>query len=289
MIIPKQPFHFIFKKKTLPSQTKKQNQMQELHQDKPRYFEVQYLNSKESILPFLAEEFTTFDGKNILEIGSAEGGVLKAFVEKGSKCMGIELSENRTKLAFEFQKEEVEKGNINFIAKDIYDIDENGLGTKYDLVILKDVIEHIHDQKKFMKEVSKFLTPNGVIFFGFPSWRMPYGGHQQTAKSKFASKMPYYHILPKGMYKAILKISGESKEMIEGLLEVKETRISTKRFERLCHENNFEIKKRTKYFIAPIYKYKFGFTPRLLWKWVGAIPFFNDFFTFQSYYVIGKK
>ena len=263
--------------------------MQELHSNKPKYFEIQYLNSKESILPFLKDEFTNFTGKNILEIGSAEGGVLKAFIEEGSKCLGIELSEKRTKLAFEFQKEEVEKGNINFIAKDIYEINPEELGTKYDLVILKDVIEHIHDQKKFMKEVEKFLTEDGVIFFGFPSWRMPYGGHQQTAKSKLASKMPYYHILPKPIYKFILKMCGESKEMIEALLEVKETRISTKRFERLCKENNFVIKKRTKYFIAPIYKYKFGFTPRLLWKGIAVIPFFNDFFTFQSYYIIGKK
>ena len=83
--------------------------MQEIHTDKPRYFEIQYLNSKESILPFLKDSFTPEKGKRVLEIGSAEGGVLKAFVEEGCYCVGIELSENRTKLANEFQKEDVEK------------------------------------------------------------------------------------------------------------------------------------------------------------------------------------
>ena len=263
--------------------------MQEIHKDKPRYFEIQYLNSRESILPFVDDYFKPGDNNRVLEIGSAEGGVLKAFVEKGSHCVGIELSEERTKLANEFQKEEIVKGNLQFIAKDVYDIDENALGEKFDLVILKDVIEHIHDQKRFMKEVSKFLKPDGIIFFGFPAWRMPYGGHQQVAKSKLASKLPYYHILPMPIYKGMMKLFGESKETIEALVEVKETRISTARFEKLCKENNFNVTKRQKYFVAPIYEYKFGFKTKKLWKWVGAIPFFNDFFTLQSYYVITKK
>lgn len=263
--------------------------MQELHTDKPRYFEIQYLNSKESILPFVQDSFTPGKGKRVLEIGSAEGGVLKAFVELGCYCVGIELSHSRTELAKEYQKEELEKGNIEFIAKDIYDIDADGLGEKFDLVILKDVIEHIHDQKKFMKEVSKFLKPEGVIFFGFPAWKMPYGGHQQVADGKLASKLPYYHLLPMPLYKGVLKVLGENKEKIEGLVEVKETGISTARFERLCRENNFNIEKRQKYFIAPIYKYKFGMTPKTLSPIVGNIPWFNDFFTFQSYYVISQN
>lgn len=263
--------------------------MQEIHTDKLRYFEIQYLNSKESILPFLKDSFTPEKGKRVLEIGSAEGGVLKAFVEEGCYCVGIELSKNRTKLANEFQKEDVEKGNLKFIAKDIYDIDADGLGEKFDLVILKDVIEHIHDQKKFMKEVSKFLKPDGVIFFGFPAWRMPYGGHQQVAVGKLASKLPYYHILPMPVYKGMLKVMGEKKDKIEGLVEVKETRISTARFERLAKENDFKIEKKQKYFVAPIYKYKFGMNPKKLTPIVGGIPWLNDFFTFQSYYVISQN
>ncbi len=263
--------------------------MLEIHTDKPRYFEIQYLNSKESIVPFVEEYFTPQKGKRVLEIGSAEGGVLKAFVEKGCTCVGIELSESRTEMALEFQKDEIEKGNLSFISKDIYDIKADELGEKFDLVILKDVIEHIFDQKKFMKEVSNFLKPSGIIFFGFPSWRMPYGGHQQQARSKFASKMPFYHILPKPIYKGILNLCKEPVEIVDELMNVKETRISTARFESLCKENDFTILKNQKYFIAPIYQYKFGYTPRKLSPVIGAIPWFNDFLTFQSYYVISKN
>ena len=263
--------------------------MQAIHQDKPRYFEIQYLNSRDSILPFIKNYFEPQIGKRVLEIGSAEGGVLKAFVEKGCECVGVELSENRVKLAKEFQKEDVEKGNISFIAKNIFDIDENNLGGKFDLVILKDVIEHIHDQKKFMKEVSKFLNPNGMIFFGFPAWRMPFGGHQQIAKSKIASLLPFYHILPMPIYRGMLKLFGENENTVKDLVEIKDTRISTARFERLCKENNFSISLKKKYFVAPIYEYKFGFKTRNLSPLIANIPWFNDFFTTQSYYVISAK
>lgn len=262
--------------------------MAHLSHDKHQYFEIQYLNAKSSILPFIDQYYPDGFPIKVMEIGCAEGGVLKAFVEKGSKCLGVELSPPRVKLANEFQQEAVKKGKVSFISKDIHDFEiteEN----KFDLIILKDVIEHIHDQEAFMLKVGQFLNDNGHIFFGFPAWRMPYGGHQQICNSKIASKLPFYHILPKGIYKFMLKTLGESDRMIENLLEIKDTRISTARFEKLCRKNNFRIKKRLKYFVAPIYEYKFGYKPKKLWSLVGAIPWFNDFFTFQSYYVIGKK
>lgn len=263
--------------------------MTKLQHNKPKYFEIQYLNSKSSIIPFLKGIYEPKAGDKIMEIGSAEGGVLKAFTDLGCICTGIELSPHRVKLANEFMKPEIDKGLISFRSDDIYDVNPNELPYKYDLIILKDVIEHIHNQEKFMARVGEFLTDNGVIFFGFPSWRMPYGGHQQNANSKFLAKMPYYHLLPKFMYKGILKAFGENEQMIYNLIEIKDTGISTKRFEKLCSLNNFKILKRIKYFVAPIYEYKFGYKTKLLPKWIGAIPYFNDFVTFQSYYAVKKK
>lgn len=263
--------------------------MTKLQHNKPKYFEIQHLNSKSSIIPFLKGIYEPKEGDKVLEIGSAEGGVLKAFTDIGCICTGIELSPNRVKLAKGFMHEEIEKGLINFRSDDIYDVDPNKLPHKFNLIILKDVIEHIHNQEKFMAKVGEFLADDGVIFFGFPSWRMPYGGHQQNANSKFLAKMPYYHLLPTFLYKGILKLFGESDEMIYNLIEIKETGISTKQFEKLCLINGFNILKRVKYFVAPIYEYKFGYKPKLLPKWIAAIPYFNDFVTFQSYYAISKK
>ncbi|MDF1699473.1 MAG: class I SAM-dependent methyltransferase [Saprospiraceae bacterium] len=262
--------------------------MAHLSQDKPKYFDIQYRNAKSSILPFIEGYFNNGTPKRVMEIGCAEGGVLKAFVEQGSTyCLGIELSQARVEIAKNFQEDAIKQGKLDFISTNIYDFQLQD-NEKFDLIILKDVIEHIHDQDKFMKIVGEFLTSDGYIFYGFPSWRMPYGGHQQMCTSKLGSKLPYYHILPKSIYTMMLKLFGEEPKRIEDLLEIKETRISTARFEKLCKLNNFKIHKRIKYFIAPIYEYKFGYKPRKLWKWVGALPWLNDFFTFQSYYIVDK-
>ncbi len=262
--------------------------MAHLSHDKATYFDIQYKNAKSSILPFIQAFYEQGIPARVLEIGSAEGGVLKAFVEQGSIGLGVELSPSRVKLAKEFQSEAIENGRLNFISKDIhaFEMEEQD---KFDLIILKDVIEHIHDQEKFMKRVGDFLAEGGYIFFGFPAWRMPYGGHQQICVSKIASKLPYYHLLPRSMYATVLKAFGESPKMIENLLEIKDTRISTARFEKLCRKNNFVRVERTKYFVAPIYFYKFGYKTRKLWNWLGVIPWINDFFTFQSYYLVRKK
>ncbi|MDG1476878.1 MAG: methyltransferase domain-containing protein [Vicingaceae bacterium] len=262
--------------------------MGKLFSDKPRYFEIQYLNSRDSIIPFLDGIYTPKKNDNILEIGSSEGGVLRAFTELECKCTGIELAQYRVDLANGFMSDEVKKGLVNFISEDIFNIDPNSLPHKFDLIILKDVIEHIHNQEKFMNRVEEFLTDDGVIFFGFPAWRMPYGGHQQCAESKLMAKLPYYHLLPMFAYKGLLKLFGEKQSIVDGLVEIKETGISTKRFEKICKDNNYKIVKQIKYFVAPIYEYKFGYKTKLLPKWLGAIPFFNDFFTFQSYYIVKK-
>ena len=262
--------------------------MGKLFSDKPKYFEIQYLNSKDSIIPFLKDIFTPKSDTYVMEIGSSEGGVLKAFTEKGCICTGVELEASRVELAEGFMEKEVQVGLVTFINEDIYNIDPNSLPNKFDLIILKDVIEHIHDQERFMNRVEHFLTENGVIFFGFPAWKMPYGGHQQCAKSKLLANLPYYHLLPRYMYGFVLKLFRENKSVIDGLLEIKDTGISTKRFEKICRENNFKILKQIKYFIAPIYEYKFGYKTKLLPKWIGKIPYINDFFTFQSYYVVKK-
>ena len=262
--------------------------MYEFHKDKKTYFEYQYLNSKNYVLPFIATHIDLSKPRRILEIGSAEAGVLKAFTETGHTCTGIELSPSRVELANEFMASEVKEGKIQFIARDIYDIDvENDLGNRFDIVILKDVIEHIHDQSKFINRLHEFLNPDGLVFFGFPPWYMPYGGHQQLASKKILT-MPYYHILPRWMYKGILKLFNEIPQRIENLVEIKDTAISIERFERIVKKENYKIEQRQFFLINPIYKYKFNLAPRKQFKLIGAIPFIRNFLTTCVYYVVKK-
>ncbi|MEP6647905.1 MAG: methyltransferase domain-containing protein [Saprospiraceae bacterium] len=261
--------------------------MYDFHSDKERYFDIQYRVTKEYILPYIKSLVPGKKWDRVLEIGSAEAGVLKCFLEEGSFCTGIELSSGRVEYAEKFHAEALKEGRIEFVNRNIFDIDPvNDLGGLYDLIILKDVIEHIPGQKEFMHQLPAFLNPGGYIFFAFPPWQMPYGGHQQVCKNKFLSKLPYFHLLPKTIYKGILKLGGEQASIIQDLLDVKATGISIERFERCLKFNGLHIVGRRHYLINPIYQYKFNMRPRIQARALSVIPWLRNFYTTCSYYLV---
>ena len=260
--------------------------MHDFHTNKEVYFDYQYRNSKNYIVPFVQPWLEERRTLHVLEIGCGEAGVLKAFTELGHACLGIELSQSRVDIARQFMAEELENGKIDFITRNIYDIDvEADIGHRFDLVILKDVIEHIPNQEKFIRQLHNFLKPDGIVFFGFPPWYMPFGGHQQMATKKILS-MPYYHILPKSIYRGILKLFGERENRIKDLMEIKDTAISIERFERIVINSNFKILNRQLYLFNPIYRYKFNLKPRRQATLIAAIPFLRNFLSTCAYYVI---
>jgi SAM-dependent methyltransferase len=264
--------------------------MKAFHKDKERYFNIQYLTARDHIIPYINEVKKVVAGMRVLEIGCAEAGVLKAFREVGCDCLGIELLEHRTKLARSFHDALDLPGPIDFMNQNIYDIDpDTDLQDKFDLIILKDVIEHIPEQEKFIPHLKHFLKPGGIIFFGFPPWRMPFGGHQQIANSRFLSALPYYHLLPQPIYKSILKAFNESDGTVEGLVEIKDTGISINRFERIMRDSGMKIMSRKFWLLNPIYKYKFGKGPTKQAGWIGAIPYLRDFVTTAAYYIVSAE
>lgn len=260
--------------------------MLEFHADRKRYFDIQVANAAKYVIPFIEEKFTISKGMRVLEIGCGEAGVLKAFIDRGCFGMGVELDAPRIEHAKEYLAEDYATGKIKFISKDIYEVDaEKELGGLYDIIILKDVIEHIHDQPRLIATMKNFLRPGGVIFFGFPPWYMPYGGHQQMCFS-WIKKIPWVHLLPAGVYGWLLKVN---KENAAAFLEIKETGISIERFEKICTQQGYEIENKTHYLINPIYEWKFGWQGRKQLELIKAIPYVRDFLTTCVYYLIKEK
>lgn len=257
--------------------------MFEFHADRKRYFDIQVLNAGKYVIPFIEEKYPVRQGMRILEIGCGEGGVLKAFITKGCEGVGVELDAPRIDDAKKFMPEDIASGRIRFVVKDIYKVDvENDFKGLFDIILLKDVIEHIHDQAKLIGWMKNFLKPGGIVFFGFPPWYMPFGGHQQICRSRI-SRLPYLHLLPKGIYKWILK---NRKENVEEMMEVRETRISIERFEKICKKEGYNLFHKRHYLLNPIYEWKFGWKPRKQAGLISAIPFFRNFLTTCVYYII---
>ena len=263
--------------------------MYEFHKDKQAYFKQQTDNAATYVIPFIKQWLNVGVGIDVLEVGCAEGGVLKAFLDIGCNGIGVELSPTRAAQAKEFLSNEIAQRKAEIISANIYDdAFKMRFKNRFDLIVLKDVIEHIHDQRKIIEALKHFLKPNGKIFFGFPPWQMPFGGHQQVCRNKWLAKLPYYHLLPLPIYRWLLRLGGESESLIVELEEVKETGITIERFERHVKEANLKIVGRKYYLINPIYQYKFGLKPRKQLPVISALPVIRNFFTTCMYYVVGE-
>lgn len=258
--------------------------MHERHTDRELYFREQAQTTSKHVLPFIEGIIKPGSDVSVLEIGCGEGGNLLPFLEAGcSHVVGIDLSESKIENARTFYSAIPGGEKIEFIAADIYDMESAGT---FNLVMMRDVLEHIHDQERFIAFARNFLDPDGIFFIAFPPWNNPFGGHQQMCDSRLLSKMPWIHLLPRFLYRVLLKSAGEDPARIEGLLEIKDTGVNIGRFERAIKKEGFRIIKKTLWIINPNFEVKFGLRPRRLPQFAGRIPFLRNFVATTAYYII---
>jgi len=261
--------------------------MQKRHLDPLQYINEQIFTTQKYIVPFIQQAKNIDESVRLLEIGCGEAGNLKPFLDLGCMCTGVDFSSPKIEKGKEYFATHPNAKNLRLISEDIYKTNE--FHNQFDIIIIRDVIEHIHDQDKFLVMMKDLLAPKGVAFFAFPPWQNPFGGHQQICESKILSLLPYYHLLPIPMYRSVLKLFGESTGKITSLLEIKETGISLERFERLAKKNGYLQLLKTLYFINPNYEVKFGLKPRKLTKILGMIPYFRNYVSTCGYYLLERK
>ena len=258
------------------------------HQDKELYFREQDYTTRNYVIPFIEQHMKIDENTVVMEVGCGEGGNLVPFLDRGCQVTGVDISESKIDHALNFLGSHPRVDRLKLIADDIYNFEDSMAGS-FDLIFLRDVIEHIHDQERFMKFIRKFLKKDGLIFFGFPPWYNPFGGHQQICENKFLSKLPYFHLLPVFLYKAILRWGGESDARIEALLEIKETGISIERFFGIVKRNDYRVVNQTHYLINPNYKIKLGLKPRKQFILIRRLPFFRNVLTTAVYCSVGNS
>ena len=260
------------------------------HNDKEAYFTMQRDVTLSHIIPFVQKSLPEFNIKNatILEVGCGEAGVLEAFLEQGAgHCVGIEFTKGRAELAKSFLSSANEADRFSILVQNIHDasVQAQFLST-FDLIVLKDVIEHIHDRPKMMATLKSLLKPNGAIFFGFPPWQMPFGGHQQNSTSSIIKATPWIHLLPVDVYLGLVKMFDNRPGFVAGKREIRDTRISIGDYESLMGSTGFYEVARIDYLSNPIYAYKFGFEPIKQVSWVSALPGIRNFVTTCIYSIV---
>lgn len=256
--------------------------MQKRQLDRAQYFQELAITSEKHFLPYILKFKKIVPGLNILEIGCGDGGNLLPFAKMQCNVTGVDMAEVRIKDAIRFFRETGEKAK--FIASDIFKLKE--LEHEFDIIICHDVIEHIDNKQQFLTDLQRYVKADGLIFMSFPAWQMPFGGHQQICRNKIISHLPFIHLFPRFIYKAILKCGKESEACIRELLSIKETRISIEHFQSLAQKVDAKVLNREFYFINPHYETKFGLKPRKLYPMISSVRYLRNFFTTSCFYMI---
>lgn len=248
------------------------------------YWNYMYDLGKSFIVPYLAEKGIFKSGYHVAEIGSAEGGVLAAFMDAGaSKGLGTDIAVVR-----------LEKGkyiagiggiDLQYTTHDIVTQEPSDeWKDEFDLVLLRDVIEHLDDPTSALKNIKMVMKDDGKLFVTFPPFHSPYGGHQHTVKST-GGKFPYIHLLPKSTFNKFIE-KGVQADIGEAN-RIYDLRLTIPKFEKAVADAGLKVVLKECYFLRPVFKMKFGL-PSLKINTLAKIPFIAKYFTLEASYILEK-
>lgn len=260
--------------------------MQQRHIDRRQYFNELANTSRKFYIDYLKPYVDITPDTKVLEIGCGEGGNLLPFAELGCYVKGIDLNAGQIENAKKFFAEEGQKGD--FCAENFLNYPPQSNESKlFDIVLIHDCIEHIEqpDKAEFFTKIKPLVRENGIIFFAFPAWQMPFGGHQQICKSK-VSKLPFIHLLPNPLYKGILHLGKEKEGTVNELLSIKRSKMPVEKFEKVVKATGYGIVDKQLWFINPHYEQKFHLKPRKLSKVIAHLPWIRNFFTTSAFYLL---
>ncbi|MFQ5584693.1 MAG: class I SAM-dependent methyltransferase, partial [Calditrichia bacterium] len=168
-----------------------------------RHFYEQKKHTSSYLLPYFEKHLPDFQNFKILEIGCAEAGFLDVLYEMGIQASGLEIEPHRVELA------KSKNPNLKIIPGDITSPEIcDQINDTFDLIVMRDVIEHIRDRKAAFQNINKLLEKNGYLYITFPPKYSGFAGHQQNGKS-ILRYMPYVHLLPASVLRFIGKILNE--------------------------------------------------------------------------------
>ena len=168
---------------------------------------------------------SSLDGKSVLDCGCGMGGLLVALSGEAKKATGIELDKDSVNIALNLIKNRNIK-NISIYNKDIFELKKE----KYDIIFCIDVLEHVKNQTKLIKQLYTLLNKDGIIFIKQGNKITPFEPH---------TCIPYISLLPSNMAdKIILKKIPEFFNLYESYEEIK--LLSFMQLKKLFEKNNIK-------------------------------------------------
>jgi SAM-dependent methyltransferase len=217
-----------------------------------RHFIEQKKHALRFLIPYLMQKCPGFEKFRVLEIGCAEGGFLSALGEKGIDAVGLELSPGRVALA-----KSIEPG-MDIREGDATDPSvPRTLERPFDLVVMRDVIEHVPDRLALSENLRRLLKPGGFAYITFPPRFSPFAGHHQNGRS-ILRFVPYLHLLPPRVLRSLGRRLNENPHIISGAAVNFRDGLSVGQFMKWCKTGGLRMIDKGLYLIRPVYSTRFA-------------------------------
>ena len=248
------------------------------------YFEYQYAVARDVVIPWL-NSHVSLAGLAVGDFGCHEGGVLQGLreVARIGSGIGFELDEDS------IRRSSFESNSRFFlVSQDILEIDTTRY--RFDLILLRDVIEHTPNPVAILEKARNCLAHGGRIFVSFPPYYSPFGGHQHEAGNAIRF-VPFIHYLPDALFYASSRFRDTPYMSAEGTLadirSVRQTRLTLSKAERAFDRAGLHIETQEFFLFRPEFQGRYGLSA---WSvpLVHRIPIVREITTLGAYYPLRR-
>ena len=245
---------------------------------KKYYFNYQKNLASKYYIPLIEKLNIKINGKKILDVGCGDGGFITAFSEKNAITTGIEIKD------FNWDP----KSKVKFVVGNIIDNSKRLNNESYDIIILRDVIEHIKKEEKelFLQNIHNMTDKNGVLLVTFPPFYSPFGLHQQVFCKSKLKYIPFLSLLPPSLLKIILYLFKEDKHTINELMDIKSCAMTIRKFIKLIKKLDYLVTYQKYYFVRPSHELRYGIKTKT--SCLGKIPLIRELFVTGTVFVLKK-
>lgn len=152
----------------------------------------------EKVIKFIRRYFSEVKGLNVLDCGISKGGVGDRLSKEGSRCFGVDINPRELK-GVKITQADLNKGIPEF-------------GVEFDVIFAGEIIEHLFDDSKFIRECYRFLKPSGILIMTVPNLvsflnrvLMLFGGMPLVA---YAAAPFHYHVYNRNKLKNLIREEG---------------------------------------------------------------------------------